>query len=180
MSCLIRAFRIGWPDPAYPSTVTNLYRICFTKLFWLFSSLMTMSTSLLMPSVSNFSDIHYQDMKGTLPHFEKKSFDIQLKCFLRTQNLEEKPPKVICFMSLIWQDIPLLDIRFYYLNLIYFSFSSKIIFNSSCFRSSLNWLLSQVSSLCFFWISLFMSFVTTSFSIKFSKSSLSFTLNIFM
>ena len=52
-------------------------------------------------TVSNFSDMHYQDMKGTLPHFEKKSFDIQLKCFLRTQNLEEKPPKVICFISLI-------------------------------------------------------------------------------
>lgn len=52
-------------------------------------------------------------MNGTPPVFEKKSFAMQLKCFLKTQNLDDMPPKVICLMSLIEHEIPELEILFY-------------------------------------------------------------------
>ena len=51
-------------------------------------------------------------MKGTPPDLEKKSLAMQLKCFRSTQNLEDIPPNVIYFMSLMWQEMPLLEILF--------------------------------------------------------------------
>ena len=46
--------------------------------------------------------MHYHEKKGTLLS-EKSDFLIELKCFLSIQNRDDKPPKIIFWMSLILQ-----------------------------------------------------------------------------